>query len=330
MTDEQARVDQVRAGLKVAIQMDPIDKVDILGDSTFALALEAQKRAHQLYHYLPESMSYLDGHVVARCNPLSVRPVSGDHFDLGPSERIDLANMDVILLRQDPPFDMAYITTTFLLERIHPKTLVVNDPGHVRNAPEKLFVTYFEEYMPPTLITRSLSDIRVFRETYGDIIVKPLYGNGGAGVFRLKPDDDNLNALVEVFSQTMREPFMVQQYLPDVKAGDKRIILVDGEPVGAVNRVPPPGETRSNLHVGGQAEQAILTDRDQEICAAIGPALRDRGLLFVGIDIIGDYMTEINVTSPTGIQEISRFDDRNIAGLVWDAIERQLSTACQP
>ena len=267
----------------------------------------------------------MNGAIVARARPLRVQPVRADHFQLGDWQQVDLAAVNVVLMRQDPPFDMAYITATHLLEYIHPKTLVVNDPAHVRNAPEKLFVTHFGAYMPPTLITRRRAEIQAFRDEHADIIVKPLYGNGGAGVFRIRPDDENLNALIELFTDSFREPLIVQRYVPEVRQGDKRIVLVDGEPVGALNRVPPEGEARSNLHVGGRAEAARLTEREREICAAMGPALKERGLIFVGIDVIGDYLTEINVTSPTGIQEIERYDGVNIAELIWQAIERRVA-----
>ena len=307
--------------LAVAIQMDPIDDIDIDGDSTFALALEAQARGHGLYHYLPEDLSLRDGRAVAKARPLLVRREDGNHFSFGDAETLDLAGVDVVLMRQDPPFDMAYITATHILEHIHPQTLVVNDPVSVRNAPEKLFVTHFEGVMPPTLISSSLEEIAAFRAKHKDIIVKPLYGNGGAGVFHIKPDDENLTSLLEMFDGIHREPVIIQRYLPEVRQGDKRIILVDGEPVGAINRVPAEGEARSNMHVGGRAEKIGLTTREKDICAAIGPALREQGLIFVGIDVIGDYLTEINVTSPTGIQEIDRFDGVNLSALVWDAIE---------
>lgn len=307
--------------LAVAIQMDPIDAIDIDGDSTFAMALEAQARGHGLFHYLPEDLSLRDGRVVARARPLEVRREAGDHFSLGNAETLDLAGVDVVLMRQDPPFDMAYITATHILEHVHPQTLVVNDPVSVRNAPEKLFVTHFDGVMPPTLITSSREEIEAFRAKHKDIIVKPLYGNGGAGVFHVKPDDENLNSLLEMFTDIYREPIIIQRYLPEVRLGDKRIILVDGEPVGAINRVPAEGEARSNMHVGGRAEKIGLTSREQDICAAIGPSLREQGLIFVGIDVIGDYLTEINVTSPTGIQEIDRFDGANLSALIWDAIE---------
>ena len=307
--------------LAVAIQMDPIESVDIDADSTFSLALEAQARGHGLFHYLPRDLTLRDGRVVARARPLSVRQEYGNHATLGAPLALDLAGVDVVLLRQDPPFDMAYITTTHLLEYVHPKTLVVNDPVSVRNAPEKLFVTQFAGLMPPTLITSNREEIAAFRETHKDIIVKPLYGNGGAGVFHVKPEDDNLNALIEMFTQLYREPIIVQKYLPEVRQGDKRIILIDGAAAGALNRVPAAGEARSNLHVGGRAEKAELTQRDLDICHAIGPKLQDLGLIFVGIDVIGGWLTEINVTSPTGLQEIDRFNDTRLAARIWDAIE---------
>jgi glutathione synthase len=307
--------------LAVAIQMDPIEGIDIDADSTFAMALEAQARGHGLYHYLPQDLSLREGRVVAHARPLEVRREAGNHFSFGAPETLDLAGVDVVLMRQDPPFDMAYITATHILEHIHPRTLVVNDPVSVRNAPEKLFVTHFDGVMPPTLITSSRREIDAFRAEHKDIIVKPLYGNGGAGVFHITPGDENLNSLLEMFSENFREPVIVQRYVPEVRQGDKRIILVDGEAVGAINRVPAEGEARSNMHVGGRAEKTELTAREREICEAIGPALRHDGLIFVGIDVIGDYLTEINVTSPTGIQEIDRFDGVNLSGLIWDAIE---------
>ena len=309
--------------LTVAIQMDPIEAVKITADSTFALALEAQARGHRLYYYGPKQLSFRDGIVSAVVRPLSVRPVPGDHFTLGEPLRYDLSQADVVLLRQDPPFDLGYITTTHLLERIHPKTLVVNDPAEVRNAPEKLFVTQFKDLMPPTLITCDPAEIRAFRGEYQDIILKPLYGNGGAGVFRVTPGDENLGSLLEMFTAFYREPIMVQRYLPEVRRGDKRIILVDGQFAGALNRVPAEGEARSNMHVGGRPEAVEATARDLEICATIGPELKARGLIFTGIDVIGDYLTEINVTSPTGIQEIKRFGGPDGASLIWDAIERR-------
>ena len=311
--------------LAVAIQMDPIESVDIDADSTFVLALEAQARGHALFHYLPGDLSFRDRRVYARARPLAVRRERGDHFSLGASETLDLAGVDVVLMRQDPPFDMAYITATHLLEHVHPRTLVVNDPFHVRNAPEKLFVTHFEGVMPPTLITADRKEILAFRAEHRDIIVKPLFGNGGAGVFHITPGDENLASLLEMFTRMYREPIIVQRYLPEIRQGDKRIILVDGEPAGGVTRVPPEGDARANFHAGGAARKAELTRRERDICAAIGPALRERGLVFVGIDVIGDYLTEINVTSPTGIQEINRLDGIKIEALIWDAIERRIT-----
>ena len=313
--------------LTVAIQMDPIEKIDISGDSTFALALEAQARGHVLLYYGPRDLSFRDGKVTAHVKPLAVKPVQGDHFVLGQGYVADLTTVDVVLMRQDPPFDMAYITATHILERVHPKTLVVNNPAEVRNAPEKLFVTEFGDFIPPTLITSDIREIRAFREEHQDIILKPLYGNGGAGVFRVKHDDENFGALMEMFTQFYREPVIVQRYLPDVRKGDKRIILVDGEFAGAINRVPAEGEARSNMHVGGRPVATELTPRERAICAAIGPELKRRGLIFTGIDVIGDYMTEINVTSPTGIHEVKRFGGADIAALVWDAIEKKRNAA---
>jgi glutathione synthase len=310
--------------LTVAIQMDPIERIDIAGDSTFALALEGQARGHRLLYYGPRDLSLRDMKLVTRVRPLTVRDERGNHFALGQFQGYDLSEADVVLMRQDPPFDMAYITATHLLERIHPATLVVNDPFHVRNAPEKLFVTTFKGLMPPSLITSDREEIRAFRAEHQDIVLKPLYGNGGAGVFRLKPDDENLNALLEMFTQFYREPVVVQRYVPDVRKGDKRIILVDGKAIGAINRVPAPGEARSNMHVGGRAEPIEMSVRDREICDSIGPELKARGLIFAGIDVIGDYLTEINVTSPTGIQELKRFGGADGAALIWDAIEDRL------
>jgi glutathione synthase len=310
--------------LSVAIQMDPIESIDINGDSTFVMGLEAQARGYAIWHYLPNALSLKDGRVTARARRLELRREFGRHFTLGDFETIELSKMDVVLMRQDPPFDMAYITATHILEHIHPKTLVVNDPAQVRNAPEKLFVTHFEGVMPPTLITSDPAAIFNFREEYEDIIIKPLFGNGGAGVFHLKPGDENLSSLLELFSQFYREPVIAQRYLPEVRDGDKRIILIDGEPAGAIDRVPAAGEARANMHVGGKAIKATLTDRDLEICKTIGPALRERGLLFVGIDVIGDYLTEINVTSPTGLQEINAFDGAKLEAQIWDAIESKI------
>ncbi len=310
--------------LSVAIQMDPIESINIEADSTFVLALEAQRRGYRLFHYLPHHLTLRQGRLTAWARPLTVRRDQGSHYTLGEGSQMELAEMDVVLMRQDPPFDMAYITATHLLEHIHPKTLVVNDPFHVRNAPEKLLVTHFPELMPPTLISSDRRQIMDFRAEHGSIILKPLFGNGGAGVFHLEPQDDNLNSLLELFTQLYREPLIVQRYLPEVRRGDKRIILIDGVAAGAVNRVPAAGEARSNLHVGGRPEQSALTPREREICAAIGPTLKERGLIFVGIDVIGDYLTEINVTSPTGLQEINRFDGACLEAKVWDAIETRL------
>ncbi|MGO7031714.1 glutathione synthase [Rhizobium ruizarguesonis] len=307
----------------VAVQMDHVAGINIAGDSTFAMSLEAQARGYRLFHYTPDRLSFRDNRLYASVEPMVLRDLKGDHYELGAPERVDLATMDVVLLRQDPPFDMAYITSTHLLERIHPKTLVVNDPAWVRNSPEKIFVTEFSDLMPKTLITKDAAEIRRFRDEMGDIILKPLYGNGGAGVFHSTRDDRNLSSLLEMFGQLFREPFIAQQYLPDVRKGDKRIILVDGEFAGAINRVPAEHDSRSNMHVGGRAEATELTARESEICARIGPALRERGFLLVGIDVIGDYMTEINVTSPTGIREVKKFGGADIAALLWDAIERK-------
>lgn len=310
--------------LSVAIQMDPIHLIDVKGDSSLMLALEAQRRGHSLFHYLPGGLSLRDGKVTARGNPLTVRYDLKDHFTMGAEEVRNLAHADVVLMRQDPPFDMSYITATHILEHVHPETLVVNDPASVRNAPEKLFVTHFGGVMPPTLITTDRREIMAFRAEHKDIIVKPLFGNGGAGVFHIKPDDENLTSLLELFTQMFREPVIIQKYLPEVRQGDKRIILVDGVAVGGINRVPAAGEARANMHVGGVAVKTALTKREQEICEIIGPTLKEQGLIFVGIDVIGNYMTEINVTSPTGIQEMNRFDGGSIETLIWDAIEARL------
>ena len=309
--------------VNVGVQMDHVSGINIAGDSTFAMCLEAQARGYRLFHYTPEKLSLRDGKVFATAQQMTLRDVKGDHFTLGEPERLDLSTMDVILLRQDPPFDMNYITTTHILERIHPKTLVVNDPAWVRNSPEKIFVTEFADLMPKTLITRDAAEIARFREEMGDIILKPLYGNGGAGVFHSARDDRNMSSLLEMFGQMFREPFIAQEYLPAVRKGDKRILLVDGEPVGAINRVPAEHDARSNMHAGGRPEPTELTAREKEICARIAPALKERGFLFVGIDVIGDYMTEINVTSPTGIREVKKFGGADVASLLWDAIERK-------
>ncbi len=307
--------------LRVACQMDPIERIDIRGDSTFALLLEAQSRGHELFYYTPQNLS-LNGTVLhARGQTLRVADKAGDHYQVSNARVEDLSTWDVVLLRQDPPFDMAYITSTHLLERIHPKTLVVNNPAEVRNAPEKIWVLEFPDLMPPTLVTRQLADVEAFRRQYDDIILKPLFGNGGAAVFRLQPGDTNLGSLVELFQTVFREPFMVQQYRPEVRAGDKRIILVDGEISGAINRVPSDTETRSNLHVGGTAAKTVLTKREHEICERLAPELKRRGLIFTGIDVIGDYLTEINVTSPTGIRQIRAFGGADIAAEIWDVVE---------
>ena len=307
----------------VAIQMDHVSGINIDADSTFMLAMEAQNRGHRLFHYVPRDLYLKHGRVFATMQPLQVRREKGTHFTLGAEQDIELTAMDVVLMRQDPPFDMAYITATHLLEHVHPKTLVVNDPVSVRNAPEKLFVTHFADLMPPTLITSDLRQVKRFRQEHKDIIVKPLFGNGGAGVFHLPPGDENLSALLEIFTQLYREPVIVQRYVPEVRQGDKRIILVEGEAVGAINREPAAGEVRANMHVGGKPVKTELSPRERHICKSIGPARRERGLVFVGIDVIGDYLTEINVTSPTGIQEINRFNGVQIESLTWDAIEKR-------
>lgn len=307
--------------MKIAIQMDPIESVNIDADSTFRIAEEAQARGHELFYYTPDKLFYREGQVKARGWPLRVQRVQGDHAILGEETIVDLADYDVVWLRQDPPFDMFYITTTHLLDRLAPGTLVVNDPFWVRNYPEKLLVLDFPDLTPPTAIARDIETLRAFRADHGDIILKPLYGNGGAGVFRLTPEDRNLSSLHELFTGFSREPLIVQKFLPAVSKGDKRVILVDGEPVGAINRVPAAGETRSNMHVGGRPEKIGLSERDLEICARIGPLLREKGQIFVGIDVIGEWLTEINVTSPTGIQELERFDGINVAARIWDAIE---------
>lgn len=307
--------------LQTAFQMDEISNLHIEGDSTFAMMLEAQARGHELFYYMPDALTFDAGKIMARGANVVVKDEVGVHYQLSGERLVDLATVDVVMLRQDPPFDMQYITTTHLLERIHPKTLVVNDPAWVRNAPEKLFVLDFPEFTAPTLITRDVVAVAAFREQHKNIIVKPLYGNGGAGVFLIREEDTNLSSLLELLLSSTREAFIVQAYLPAVRDGDKRIILVDGVAVGAINRVPAANETRSNMHVGGRPEPIDLTPRDKEICAAIGPELAKRGLILVGIDVIGDVLTEINVTSPTGIREIAKFGGADIAALVWDAIE---------
>ncbi len=311
-------------GLKVGFQMDHVSTIQIEGDSTFALGLEAQNRGHTLFHWEPNALQLRNGVVQAAIEEMTLRDVQGDHYTLGERTVADLSDLDVIQLRQDPPFDMSYITTTHILERIHPETLVVNDPASVRNAPEKILVTEFADLMPETLITRDFNAIADFRKEMGDIIIKPLYGNGGAGVFLLPEADMNFTSLLEMFDQQFREPLIAQRYLKEVRGGDKRIILVDGEPVGAINRVPAETDARSNMHVGGRAEHSELTEREQEICERIKPTLQEQGFIFVGIDVIGDYMTEINVTSPTGIREVKNFSGTDIASLVWDAIEKRV------
>ena len=309
------------SGLRVAVQMDPMESIDIDGDSTFALMEEAQRRGHALWHYMVPDMWLASGVLRARVRPVSVRREHGAHFTLGEPEIVDLGGMDVVLMRQDPPFDMGYITATHLLEHIHPKTLVVNDPASVRNAPEKLLVMEFPDLMPPTLIAWDRRAIREFRAEHRDIIVKPLFGNGGLGIFRIKPDDENLGALLDMYFAASREPLMVQRYEKAVRAGDKRIILIDGEALGAINRVPVEGDARSNMHAGGVARPTELTPRDREICERLAPVLKQRGLLFTGIDVIGDYLTEINVTSPTGIQQVARFTGLHLEAAIWDRIE---------
>jgi glutathione synthase len=308
--------------LSVAVQMDPIGRINIRGDSTFALLLEAQARGHSLAYYTPEQLAQRDGAVFATIQPVSVRDTEGDHFTLGEPRRVALTSFDVILMRQDPPFDLAYISATHMLERIHPGTLVINDPAQVRNAPEKVFVTEFPDLMPPTLLTRDLAEIKAFRAEHGDIVMKPLYGKGGEAVFRLAQEDLNFGSLYDLFATTFREPWVVQKFLPAVRDGDKRIILVDGEFAGAVNRVPAPDDLRSNMVRGGVPKATDLTAREREICARLGPALRERGLLFVGIDVIDGFLTEINVTSPTGIRAVKSLAGIDIAALIWDKIER--------
>ncbi|MES2754107.1 MAG: glutathione synthase [Pseudomonadota bacterium] len=313
--------------LTVAVQMDPLAGLNIAGDSTFALMLSAQARGHRPFHYAAEDLNWSDGKLWAKAHPVTVQRVEGDHFAFGTAVSLDLGeDADVVLMRQDPPFDLGYITATHLLERIADRTLVVNDPASVRNAPEKVFVLDYARFMPPTLVTRSLDEARAFLAEHGAIVVKPLHGNGGKAIFKVERDGANLSALIEVFNQTWREPHMVQAFLPDVAKGDKRIVLVDGEIAGAINRLPGEGEIRSNLAVGGSAEKTVLTDKEREICAALGPELKRRGLIFVGIDVIGgEWLTEINVTSPTGIVAIERFDGSDVAAMIWDAIEARLA-----
>ena len=307
--------------LNIAVQMDPIERINIRGDSTFAMLLEAQARTYSISYYTPDRLSLRDGKVTATVRSVVVRDVVGDHVTLGEPKHVDLSTFDVVLLRQDPPFDLAYITSTHILERIQPKTLVVNDPAHVRNAPEKVFVTDFPDLMPPTLLTRDLDAIKAFRAEHGDIVMKPLYGKGGEGVFLLTREDLNFGSLYDLFSTLFREQWVVQKFLPAVKKGDKRIILVDGEFAGAVNRVPAADDLRSNMVRGGTPAATDLTERERDICNRIGPALRERGLLFVGIDVIGDYLTEINVTSPTGIRSVKNLGGPDIAAMLWDKIE---------
>jgi glutathione synthase len=307
--------------LKVAVQMDPIERINIRGDSTFALLLEAQQRGHAISYYTPDKLALIGNRVFATVRPLKVRDQQGDHFSLGEPKRVELGEFDVVLLRQDPPFDLAYITTTHLLERVHSKTLVVNDPAQVRNAPEKMFVMEFPDLMPPTLITRELAEIKAFRAEHGDIVMKPLYGKGGEAVFRLAKEDLNFGSLYDLFTVTFREQWVVQKFLPAVKDGDKRIILVDGEFAGAVNRVPAPDDLRSNMVRGGTPKETELSQREREICARIGPSLRERGLLFVGIDVIDGYLTEINVTSPTGIRAVKNLGGPDVAAMIWNKIE---------
>lgn len=310
--------------LRTVVQMDPIELIDPTGDSTFAMMLEAQTRGHELSYYTPDTLALGNGVLSAQVARVEVMDApKGEHFTLGEFATTDLSQFDVLLLRQDPPFDMNYITITHMLEVIHPKTLVVNAPAEVRNAPEKILVTEFPDLMPPTLITRDRDAIKAFRQKHTDIIVKPLHGNGGAGVFFIKQDDQNLVSLLEMFEKDFPEPFMIQKYLPDVRKGDKRIIIIDGEPIAGLNRIPAEGEARSNMHVGGRPVLSDLTERELEICARIAPALKERDFIFVGIDVIGDYLTEINVTSPTGIREIKRFGGPDISVLIWDAIEKR-------
>ena len=309
--------------LNVAVQMDPIERIKIAGDSTFAVLLEAQARGHKLSYYTPDRLSMLDGKVVAYAQSLQVRDKAGDHFTLGEAKRVDASSFDVILLRQDPPFDLAYITTTHLLERVHPKTFVVNDPASVRNAPEKMFVTEYVDLMPPTLLSHDLEEIKAFRAKHGDIVMKPLYGKGGESVFLLRRDDLNFGSLYDLFSSMFREQWVIQKFLPEVKQGDKRIILVDGEFAGAVNRVPAEGDLRSNMVRGGSPKATDLSKREQEICKPLGPALRERGLLFVGIDVIDGWLTEINVTSPTGVRAIKSLGGPDVAAMIWDKVEEK-------
>lgn len=318
---------QASPRLKVAVQMDHISSINIAGDSAFAMMLEAQARGHELFHYTPDRLAMNGNTVTASLEPVTVRDETGNHFTLGERKLTDLSDMDVVLMRQDPPFDMAYVAATHMLEKIHPKTLVVNDPASVRNAPEKLFVTEFPDLMPETLITRDRAAIDAFRAEHGDIVMKPLFGHGGAAVFRITSDDLNYGSLYDFFAATFREPWVIQRFLPEVSKGDKRILLVDGEFAGAVNRVPQEGDLRSNMVRGGAAREADLTPREREICARLGPALREKGLILVGIDVIDGYLTEINVTAPTGIRAVARLGGPNIAARVWDVVEAKRAQA---
>jgi len=313
--------------LKVAVQMDHIDSINIAGDSAFALMLEAQRRGHELFHYTPDRLAMIGHDVYAALEPVEVRDEPGNHFTLGAKQRTNMADVDVVLMRQDPPFDLAYIAATHMLDKIHPKTLVVNDPTHVRNAPEKLFVTEFADLMPATLITKDRAEIDLFREEHGDIVMKPLFGHGGAAVFRITQDDLNYGSLYDFFNATFREPWVIQKFLPNVKHGDKRILLVDGEFAGAVNRVPAAGDLRSNMVRGGAPTDSDLTEREREICARLGPALRDRGLILVGIDVIDGMLTEINVTAPTGIRAIRKLGGPDVAARVWDVLEAKVAAS---
>ena len=311
--------------ISVAIQMDPVDNIDFESDSSYLIALEAQRRGYVLYHYEPRALYFLNGQVTAKANVLDINHNSSKAMKLGKVVYINLDEIDVILVRQDPPFDMAYITTTYLLEKVKNNTLVLNNPSSIRDSPEKLLVTLFEDITPPTLITSNLEQVILFRNTYKDIIIKPLYGNGGSGVFHLTPDDENLSSLVELFNTFFKEPMIIQKYLPEVRNGDKRIILVDGKPVGAINRVPAKGEARSNMHIGGKAEKSNLNSNDELICKTIEPELIKRGLHLVGIDVIGRFLTEINVTSPTGLQEINKFNNTQLENVIWDSIEQKFA-----
>ena len=310
--------------LRIAFQMDPIDKINIAEDTTFRIAEEAQNRGHKLFYFLPEDLTYFENEVVTLGNALEVKRTVGNHFSLGQIQKFSLINdVDIVWLRQDPPFDMSYITTTHLLDFLFGKTMVVNNPFWVRNYPEKILVLNYPDLIPPTMVGRNMEMFKAFREIHGDTIVKPLYGNGGAGIFKIEKGDPNLSSLIELFQNISREPIIMQKFLPNVNLGDKRVILVNGQPVGAINRVPPPGQIRSNMHVGGKATQVDLTSRDLEICDRVGPLMREKGQLLVGLDIIGDMLTEINLTSPTGIQELERFDNVNVARKLWECLEEK-------